>query len=421
MDYPVSPRPDVGDLSVWKKYFNPKTPLLSTEDFEKAAFSTDASRWVGFWNMNTPVFQERLRPLLLQSLDEDDFDAWCDKVIFNEVKRMVQVTTRNGATISDIGGAMSVDRVDTEALRLMVAQAKTRGWKSIKASGDPEFMEALWVEAKRMGMEIDGYNHPNQAELAPQLRCEYYERTYAALEKRLAAADRDEDKTRPMTAEYKALLNDILSHKKAGGLFREKHPEIMQRLALIDRLNDSTPDNTMQEGEDPAPAADEVADPVNSVQEGKAPPEVVATGDKKPKANSVFDDPAPAPKKPSAPAADKNTDAPQPAGIVAEGEGPRAQYTYTAAVALSATAKTMADSLGLTPVRKPMSEAEIAENVAVVANTAVPQTPKQQKSRGGFAAMAAKEPKDIITTEPAPVEDEPAPVENDNVLIQAPR
>lgn len=436
MDYPIPPQPKIGDVSLWKKYFNPKTPLMNTTDFEKAAFATDASKWIMFWDLKTPAFQERLRPLMLHSLDNDDFDAWYESVVYNESKRILQVKTRNGATISDIGGAMSVDKVDTEALRLMVAQARTRGWKSIKASGTPEFMEALWVEAKRMGLDIDGYTHPNQAELAPQLRCEYYERTYAALEKRLAAVKDDDDKSRMLTPEYKMLLEDILSHKKAGGLFREKHPEIMEHLALIHKLDDCTPDNNMQEGEGPAPDADANDDAANTIQEGKAPPEVVSTTDDKPKTTPTPVAPskggvgpfsasmtAPTAKKPE-PAAETTEPvepAPEPAaggepiGIAQEGDGPKAQYAQTAAMSLSGQAKTMAESLGLNPQPKKASEEEIAAHVAVVADTAIPQTPAAQKKRraGGFGKLDTSKMDDTLI--------ERQPDENNDVTEVTPR
>lgn len=52
---------------------------------------------------------------------------------------------------------------DGQAVKAMVAIAESRGWDSIKVTGDEAFRRAIWIEAASRGIAVNGYK-PTEAE-----------------------------------------------------------------------------------------------------------------------------------------------------------------------------------------------------------------------------------------------------------------
>lgn len=60
---------------------------------------------------------------------------------------------------------MRTKEINPEVVKAFVSIAEDRGWKGIKVKGTKEFRQAVWLEAARRGLEVNGYT-PTETEKA---------------------------------------------------------------------------------------------------------------------------------------------------------------------------------------------------------------------------------------------------------------
>lgn len=72
----------------------------------------------------------------------------------------VEALLRDGTRIRDDGSQVEADHMTDAAARTMIAMATAHGWTSIDVHGDAEAKTALWLAARRRGIEVANFDPP---------------------------------------------------------------------------------------------------------------------------------------------------------------------------------------------------------------------------------------------------------------------
>nr|WP_314433978.1 LPD7 domain-containing protein [uncultured Brevundimonas sp.] len=57
----------------------------------------------------------------------------------------------------DRGGSLSTDNAYPDAITDMLRIAQHRGWSRVKVSGDEVFRREVWIQARKLGLEVSGH------------------------------------------------------------------------------------------------------------------------------------------------------------------------------------------------------------------------------------------------------------------------
>jgi hypothetical protein len=145
-----------------------------------------------------------------------------DVLRFVDADRRI-VRLADGARVEDHGDRITTDRTTPAAARLVIAEAKAKGWTAVRLTGGNDFRALAWLEAQRQGVPVVGWDPPAavraawEAEQAAQTRSTPQEhamadtppnpaaRRLAALSGRpVAAPDRTLDQIRRQLAAFGA-------------------------------------------------------------------------------------------------------------------------------------------------------------------------------------------------------------------------
>jgi len=73
-------------------------------------------------------------------------------------RRVVRLA--DGTRIEDLGGRITTDHGTPIAARLMIAEAKAKGWAVVRLTGGDDFKTLAWLEAQRQGMTVADWVPP---------------------------------------------------------------------------------------------------------------------------------------------------------------------------------------------------------------------------------------------------------------------